>query len=1101
MIKQLLARLLPGKTTFHGGIHITPPGHKTMSTARPSREAALCDEYAISLIQHDGTPFIAQVAVGDRVLRGQLLAAPANHRDAPVHAPTSGTIHAIEPRPDMHPSNRPVPHLILASDGEDQSAPPLPALDIETATPDELRARIHDCGIVGLGGAGFPTARKLGHPANTLVINAAECEPYITCDDLQIRENAAAIIRGAQITARILGADNIHFGIEDDKPEAIAALRTALDAAADPRIRISSVPVRYPSGNARQLFELLLGIRVPADAHASDYGLICHNSGTMKAVYDAVSLGLPLTERYTTISGEGICEPQVLRIRIGTAARELIQQSGGERHEHSAENRHIIGGPMMGYEIASLDTPLQKTGNSLLILPAAPAPEETPCIRCSRCADACPMELLPQQLLWYSQSNQHNRLKQYRLFDCIECGICAAVCPSGIPLVQYYRHSKGDIRAADKKAQDAEHARARHEARTARLEREAAERQAQMDARRAKLREAAANPAPAVPPSPITRQDPNPPEKYTPNRPPSGTTTASDDKTAAIEAAKARAAARRAERLAAQTQTAEPAPSGTTTASDDKTAAIEAAKARAAARKAARLAASDKTTEPTVSEETNPSPASGREATEGGTQPPEPATSTIRPTATKNVETLPATSQTPPSETTTASADKTAAIEAAKARAAARKAARLAASGNSAEVSVAEEKSPSPYGGRDGMGVEQTDRPSEITTPPFAQPTDPAKSAAIEAAKARAAARKAARLATSDKTTEPTVSEETNPSPASGREATEGGTQPPEAATSTIPPANTENVETLPATSQTPPSETTTASADKTAAIEAAKARAAARKAARLAASDKTTEPTVSGETNPSPASGREATEGGKQTPEPATSNTPPAATENVETLPATSQIPPSETNTAEPPPFAQATDPAKSAAIEAAKARAVARKAARLAASDKTTDPTVSEETNPSPARGGRYREATEGGKQTPEAATSTTPPAATENVETLPATSQTLPSGTTTASADKTAAIEAAKARAAARKAARLAAAYNSAQTDAPPEKSPSPYGGRDGMGVEQTDCPSEITTPPFAQATDPAKSAAIEAAKARAAARKAARLTNKPNKDKPT
>ena len=827
MIKQLLARLLPGKTTFHGGIHITPPGHKTMSTARPSREAALCDEYAISLIQHDGTPFIVQVAVGDRVLRGQLLAAPANHRDAPVHAPTSGTIRAIEPRPDMHPSNRPVPHLILASDGEDQSAPPLPALDIETATPDELRARIHDCGIVGLGGAGFPTARKLGHPANTLVINAAECEPYITCDDLQIRENAAAIIKGAQITARILGADNIHFGIEDDKPEAIAALHAALDAAADPRIRISSVPVRYPSGNARQLFELLLGIRVPADAHASDYGLICHNSGTMKAVYDAVSLGLPLTERYTTISGEGIREPQVLRIRIGTAARDLIQQSGGERHEHSAENRHIIGGPMMGYEIASLDTPLQKTGNCLLILPAAPAPEETPCIRCSRCADACPMELLPQQLLWYSQSNQHNRLKQYRLFDCIECGICAAVCPSGIPLVQYYRHSKGDIRAADKKTQDAEHARARHEARTARLEREAAERQAQMDARRAKLREAAANPTPAAPPSPITRQDPNPPEKYTPNRPPSGTTTASDDKTAAIEAAKARAAARRAERLAAQTQTAETPPSGATTASADKTAAIEAAKARAAARKAARLAASDKTTEPTVSEETNPSPASGREATEGGTQPPEAATSTIRPATTENVETLPATSQTPPSETTAGSADKTAAIEAAKARASARKAARLAASDKTTEPTVSEETIPSPArGGRwpeAGRGEQTTETPPSETTTASAD-----KTAAIEAAKARAAARKAARLAASDKTTEPTISEETIPSPASGGRWPEAGRG---EQTTEPPPSETNTAEPPPFAQATDPA--------KSAAIEAAKARAAARKAARLANKDK----------------------------------------------------------------------------------------------------------------------------------------------------------------------------------------------------------------------------------------------------------------------
>ena len=977
MIKQLLARLLPGKTTFHGGIHITPPGHKTMSTARPSREAALCDEYAISLIQHDGTPFIAQVAIGDRVLRGQLLAAPANHRDAPVHAPTSGTIRAIEPRPDMHPSNRPVPHLILASDGEDQSAPPLPALDIETATPDELRARIHDCGIVGLGGAGFPTARKLGHPANTLVINAAECEPYITCDDLQIRENAAAIIRGAQITARILGADAIHFGIEDDKPEAIAALRAALDAAADPRIRISSVPVRYPSGNARQLFELLLGIRVPADAHASDYGLICHNSGTMKAVYDAVSLGLPLTERYTTISGEGIREPQVLRIRIGTAARELIQQSGGERHEHSAENRHIIGGPMMGYEIASLDTPLQKTGNSLLILPAAPVPEETPCIRCSRCADACPMELLPQQLLWYSQSNQHNRLKQYRLFDCIECGICAAVCPSGIPLVQYYRHSKGDIRAADKKTQDAEHARARHEARTARLEREAAERQAQMDARRAKLREAATTPTPAAPPSPVTCRDPNPPEKYTPNRPPSGITTASDDKTAAIEAAKSRAAARRAERLAAQTQTAETPPSGITTASADKTAAIEAAKARAAARRAEHLAASNKTTEPTVSEETNPSPASGREATEGGKQTPK--------AATENVETLPAMSQTLPSGTTTASNDKTAAIEAAKARAAARKAARLAAADNSAQTDAPPEKSPSPYGGRDGMRVEQTDRPSEITTLPFVQATDPAKSAAIEAAKARAAARKAARLAASDKITEPTVSEATNPSPTSGREATEGGKQTPEAATSITPLAATENVETLPATSQTLPSGITTASNDKTAAIEAAKARAAARKAARLAAADNSAQTDAPPEKSPSPYGGRDGM-GVEQTDRP------------------------SETNTAEPPPFAQATDPAKSAAIEAAKARAAARKAARLAASG-------------------------------------------------------------------------------------------NSAEVSAAEEKGPSPYGGRDGMGVEQTDHPSETNTiepPPFAQATDPAKSAAIEAAKARAAARKAARLANK---DKPS
>ena len=595
MIKKLLARLLPQKNHFHGGLHITPPRHKSMSTGAPSREAALSAEYAISLRQRDGSAYLAKVAPGERVLRGQLLAEPVNSQDAPVHAPTSGTIRAIEPRPEMHPANQPVPHLILESDGKDEAVPPLPALDPATTDADTLRERIAACGIVGLGGAGFPTARKLGHPANTLVINAAECEPYITCDDLQIRENAADIIHGAQIAAKILNAEHIHFGIEDDKPQAIAALERAAADIADPRIKISSVPTRYPSGNARQLFELLLGVRVPADKHASDYGLICHNSGTLKAVYDAVIRGEPLTERYTTISGEGIAQPQVLRIRTGAPARDLIAQAGGEK----GDNRYIIGGPMMGYEITSADTPLQKTGNSLLLLPAIEPAEESPCIRCSRCADACPMELLPQQLLWYSQSDEHKRLKQYRLFDCIECGICAAVCPSAIPLVQYYRHSKGAIHAADDKARAAEHARARHEARTARLEREAAERQAQMDARRAKLQQ---NPA-ADKPERYTPAKETAPHQLPPN----------DDKTTAIEAAKARAAARRAERLTQNDDASTPAQ---TPAADDQTAAIEAAKARAAARKAARLAQNSDTE---TSAKIPPSPRGGGDG--GGVRP------------------------------------------------------------------------------------------------------------------------------------------------------------------------------------------------------------------------------------------------------------------------------------------------------------------------------------------------------------------------------------------------------------------------------------------------------------------------------------------------
>ncbi|WP_314910369.1 electron transport complex subunit RsxC [Cardiobacterium hominis] len=866
MIKKLLARLLPPKNHFHGGLHITPPRHKNMSTGTPSREAALSAEYAISLRQRDGSAYLAKVAPGARVLRGQLLAEPVNSQDAPVHAPTSGTIRAIEPRPEMHPANLPVPHLILDSDGKDEAVPPLPALDIETASADELRERIAACGIVGLGGAGFPTARKLGHPANTLVINAAECEPYITCDDLQIRENAADIIRGAQIAAKILGAAHIYFGIEDDKPQAIAALERAAADIADPRLKISSVPTRYPSGNARQLFELLLGVRVPADQHASDYGLICHNSGTLKAVYDAVIRGEPLTERYTTISGEGVNQPQVLRIRTGAPAHDLIAQAGGEK----GDNRYIIGGPMMGYEIASADTPLQKTGNSLLLLPAIEPAEESPCIRCSRCADACPMELLPQQLLWYSQSDEHKRLKQYRLFDCIECGICAAVCPSAIPLVQYYRHSKGAIRAADEKARAAEHARTRHEARTARLEREAAERQAQMDARRAKLQQ---NPAA------------DKPERYTPGKtatvtpadfppPPMGqgwgssanlaAESSTDDKTATIEAAKARAAARRAERLAQNGEAPKeqlpplqgasapaagegwgggsvPASSAnieTTTdiapasPDDAKTATIEAAKARAAARKAARLAQNSEAETPTAAASPAEQPLSPWERGWGEGE--------------KNEDKEPAPHQLPPDD------GKTAAIEVAKARAAARKAARLAqqplneeasaqnpptpphpssAGGGSASMAealtVAEtsaEPPPPPQRsaageGRGGGSVPAFSANIETTTDtalaPHQLPPDDAKTAAIEVAKARAAARKAARIAQNSEAETPTAVASPAEQPLSPWERGWGEGE--------------KNEDKEPAPHQLPPDD------GKTAAIEVAKARAAARKAARLA--------------------------------------------------------------------------------------------------------------------------------------------------------------------------------------------------------------------------------------------------------------------------
>ena len=1063
MIKKLLARLLPPKNHFHGGLHITPPHHKNMSTGAPSREAALSAEYAISLRQRDGNAYLAKVAPGERVLRGQLLAEPVNSQDAPVHAPTSGTIRAIEPRPEMHPANQPVPHLILASDGKDESVPPLTALDPATTDADALRERIAACGIVGLGGAGFPTARKLGHPANTLVINAAECEPYITCDDLQIRENAADIIHGAQIAAKILGAEHIHFGIEDDKPQAIAALERAAADINDPRLKISSVPTRYPSGNARQLFELLLGVRVPADQHASDYGLICHNSGTMKAVYDAVIRGEPLTERYTTISGEGVNQPQVLRIRTGAPVRDLIAQAGGEK----GDNRYIIGGPMMGYQIISADTPLQKTGNSLLLLPAIAPAEESPCIRCSRCADACPMELLPQQLLWYSQSDEHKRLKQYRLYDCIECGICAAVCPSAIPLVQYYRHSKGAIRAADEKARAAEHARTRHEARTARLEREAAERQAQMDARRAKLQQ---NPAA------------DKPERYTPAK--ETTASPADFPPPPMDEGQGRGSSAN---LAAESST------------DDKTATIEAAKARAAARRAERLAQNGEAKTPTA---VMPPPLQGALAPTAG----EGWGGGNVPASSANIETTTDTAPASPDDA------KTAAIEAAKARAAARRAERLAQNGEAKTPTAVMPPplqgalAPTAGEGWGGGNVPASSANIETTTDTAPASPDDAKTAAIEAAKARAAARKAARLANQSPNNDSPLQNPLtppHPSPAGGGSASmaeaptvaERPAEPPPPLQGASAPAAGEgggggnvpdfsaNIETTtdtaPAPHQLPPDDA------KTAAIEAAKARAAARKAARIAQNSEAETPTAAATPTEQPLSPWERGwgEGEKN--------------EDKELAP--HQLPP---------------DDAKTAAIEAAKARAAARKAARLANQSPNNDSPLQNPLtppHPSPAGGGSASMAeaptvAERPAEPPPPLQGASAPAAGEgggggnvpdfsaNIET---TTDTAPAPHQLPPDDaKTAAIEVAKARAAARKAARLAQNSEAdipAASASPTVQPPPPVGEGRGGGSKQSSAASDTDTAPASP--DDAKTAAIEAAKARAAARKAARLAQQP------
>lgn len=523
---------------IHGGKHL--PTHKTLSTQYPSREALLVPNYYFNLMGKDGQEHLLQVQLGDYVYKNQVLTRPTSPSEVAQHAPTSGVITAIIYHPNLHPNGFKTPHLVLTADGLDHAQEALPALDYQTVSREALLERITECGINGLGGAGFPTARKLNHRANILVVNIAECEPYITCDDLQVREQAREILMGAEIAKIISGAEKIVIGIEDDKPEALQALQKALPDF--PNTEIKVVPARYPSGNTRQLFELLFDVRVPAHAHATDYGFLCHNSGTLKAVYDAVVLGLPLIERYTTISGEGIISPTVLRAKIGTPLSALIAQAGGLKPNH----RLIIGGPMMGFEQSDLSAGLQKIANALLALPAEPQGEEQPCIRCAECASACPMELLPQQLYWYSRADDSERLQQYRLPDCIECGLCSAVCPSDIPLVQYFRHSKGVLKDEREKFNQTQLAKERYEARNARLKQEAEEREAKMQARQARLE---VNPPPeALPESNRAKLGEKPQIEQTPSFNPT-VASPSGQMSDAIEQAKRRAEERKLARL------------------------------------------------------------------------------------------------------------------------------------------------------------------------------------------------------------------------------------------------------------------------------------------------------------------------------------------------------------------------------------------------------------------------------------------------------------------------------------------------------------------------------------------------------------------------
>lgn len=463
---------------FHGGVH--PTEHKSESTQLGVAVAALPARLVVPLRQHSGSPAKPVVAVGDHVLKGQTIGAAEGYISSSVHAPTSGLIAAIDMWPAPHPSGLPDLAIVIESDGEERWIE-RQAMDYRSVEPSVLRQHLQDMGVVGLGGAVFPSHVKLNASSlETLVINAAECEPYITCDDMLMRERAAEVVQGITIAQYAMGARQVLIGIEDNKPQAIAAMRAACQGSG---FEVVAVPTLYPSGSAKQLIKLLTGKEVPSGDLPTKIGVQCFNVATVYTMHRVVNHGEPVISRLVTLTGN-MTEPRNYEVLIGTPVGELAALAGPK----ADTTGYIMGGPMMGLPLKDLNVPVVKATNCIIATSRAlfpPLPRAMPCIRCTRCAQACPVELQPQELFWFSRAKNFDKAREYKLFDCIECGCCSYVCPSHIPLVQFYRFAKSEISAQEREKKASDLARERHEFRELRLEREKQEKAAKHAAKAA----------------------------------------------------------------------------------------------------------------------------------------------------------------------------------------------------------------------------------------------------------------------------------------------------------------------------------------------------------------------------------------------------------------------------------------------------------------------------------------------------------------------------------------------------------------------------------------------------------------------------------------
>ena len=479
---------------IRGGVH--PEARKHLSADQAIQDLPMPALLHIPLQQHIGAPATPLVHRGQLVKKGQLLARSQGLISAPVHAPTSGRIMGVGGYPAHHASGLSVRTVTLQPDGGDEWTENLdPVSDPFALEAEEIARRVAEAGIVGMGGATFPAAVKLNlrqrYSINTLVINGAECEPYLTCDDRLMREHPADVLDGVRIMAHALGVERILFAIENNKPEALSAMREA--SLTYNEIMVVGLPTRYPMGSEKHLVQTLTGMETPARGLTADIGVVVHNVATALAVHDALRQGHPLISRVMTVSGKAIKQPRNVRVLLGTPVEQLIRFCGGFTQQPM---RLVSGGPMMGQPLPSTRVPAVKGSNGLLALgeDEVRTSLEMPCIRCASCVDACPCGLVPLEMASNIRVGSLDNSVGLGLLDCIACGSCSYVCPSHIPLVQYFNYAKGELTARQRAQHKQGEVKRLAESRTRRIE---AIQRAKREAMLKRKRESAAKTQPA----------------------------------------------------------------------------------------------------------------------------------------------------------------------------------------------------------------------------------------------------------------------------------------------------------------------------------------------------------------------------------------------------------------------------------------------------------------------------------------------------------------------------------------------------------------------------------------------------------------------------